>query len=88
MPSSHCAILAPIFTRRQVLRNRRQMPEIGGKSVLVHAMQCENNGDPVTLKIVQCELGIRANAQDIVLSVPCSRQYHIFCSRNKLLQKC
>ncbi len=25
------------FTRRQVLINRRQMPEIGGKSVLVHA---------------------------------------------------
>ncbi len=37
MPSSHCTILARFFTRRQVLINRRQMPEIGGKSVLVHA---------------------------------------------------
>ncbi len=33
MPSS----LARFFTRWQVLINRRQMPEIGGKSVLVHA---------------------------------------------------
>ncbi len=30
-------ILAPIFTRGQVLWNRRQMPEIGGKLVRVHA---------------------------------------------------
>ena len=37
MPSSDCTILAPILARRQVLRNRRQMPEITGKSVLVHA---------------------------------------------------
>ncbi len=37
MQSSHCMILARFFTRRQVLINRRQMPEIGGKSVLVHA---------------------------------------------------
>ncbi len=37
MPSSHCTILARFFTRRQVLMNRWQMPEIGGKSVLVHA---------------------------------------------------
>ncbi len=37
MPSSHCTILARFFTRRQVLINRRQMPEIGGKSVLVPA---------------------------------------------------
>ncbi len=37
MPSSHCTILAQFFTRRQVLINRRQMPEIGGKSVLVPA---------------------------------------------------
>ncbi len=37
MPSSHCTILAWFFTRRQVLINRRQMPNIGGKSVLVHA---------------------------------------------------
>ncbi len=27
---------SPNFTRRQVLRNRRQIPEIRGKSVLVH----------------------------------------------------
>ncbi len=37
MPSSHCTILERFFTRRQVLINRRQMPEIGGKSVFVHA---------------------------------------------------
>ncbi len=37
MPSSHCTILARFFTRRQVLMNRRQMPDIWGKSVLVHA---------------------------------------------------
>ncbi len=37
MPSTHCTILARFFTRRQVLINRRQMPEIGGKSVLVPA---------------------------------------------------
>ncbi len=37
MPSSHCTILARYFTRRQVLINRRQMPQIGGKLVLVHA---------------------------------------------------
>ncbi len=37
MPRWHCTILALIFTRRQVLWNRQQMPEIGGKSVLVHA---------------------------------------------------
>jgi len=37
MPSSDCMILATILARRQVLRNRRQMPEITGKSVLVHA---------------------------------------------------
>ncbi len=37
MPSSHCTILARFFTRRQVLINRRQMPEIGGKSELVPA---------------------------------------------------
>ncbi len=37
MPSSHCTILARFFTRRQVLINRRQMAEIGGKSVLVPA---------------------------------------------------
>ncbi len=37
MPSSHCTILARFFTRRQVLINRRQMPEIGGKSALVPA---------------------------------------------------
>ncbi len=30
-------ILARFFTRRQVLINHGQMPEIGGKSVLVHA---------------------------------------------------
>ncbi len=36
MSSSHCTILAPIFTHRQVLQNHQQMPEIGGKSVLVH----------------------------------------------------
>ncbi len=36
MPSSHCMILARFFTRRQVLINHRQMPNIGGKSVLVH----------------------------------------------------
>ncbi len=35
MLSSHCSILALIFTRRQVLW-LRQMPEIRGKSVLVH----------------------------------------------------
>ncbi len=34
--SLHCTILALIFTRQQVLWNRRQMPEIWGKSVLVH----------------------------------------------------
>ncbi len=37
MPSSHCTILARFFTRWQVLINRRQMPEISGKSVLVPA---------------------------------------------------
>ncbi len=37
MPSSHCTILAPIFTRRQVFPNCHQMPEIRGKSVLFHA---------------------------------------------------
>ncbi len=37
MSSSHCTILARFFTCRQVLINRRQMPDIGGKSVLVHA---------------------------------------------------
>lgn len=37
MPSSDCMILATILARRQVLRNRRQMPEITGKSALVHA---------------------------------------------------
>ncbi len=37
MPSSHCTILARFFTRQQVLINRWQMPEIGGKWVLVHA---------------------------------------------------
>ncbi len=37
MPSSHCTILARFFTRQQVLINRRQMPEIGGKSELVPA---------------------------------------------------
>ncbi len=37
MPSSHCTILALFFTRRQVLINRRQMAEIGGKSALVPA---------------------------------------------------
>ncbi len=36
MPSSHWTILARFFTRRQVLINRRQMPDIRGKSVLVH----------------------------------------------------
>ncbi len=36
MPSSHCTILARFFTRRQFLIIRRQMPDIGGKSVLVH----------------------------------------------------
>ena len=36
-PSSDCMILAQFLARRQVLRNRRQMPEIIGKSVLVHA---------------------------------------------------
>ncbi len=35
--SSHCLILASFFTRRQALINRRQMPEIGGKLVLIHA---------------------------------------------------
>ncbi len=37
MPSSHCAILGRFFTRRQVLINRWQMPDIGRKSELVHA---------------------------------------------------
>ncbi len=37
MPSSHYTILDRFFTRLQVLINRRQMPDIGGKSVLVHA---------------------------------------------------
>ncbi len=37
MPSSHCTILARFFTRRQVLINRWQMPDIRGKSVVVHA---------------------------------------------------
>ncbi len=37
MPSSHCPILARFFTRRQVLLNHRQMPKIGGISVLIHA---------------------------------------------------
>ncbi len=37
MPSSHCTILARFFTHRQVLINRRQMPEIGGKLVLIQA---------------------------------------------------
>ncbi len=32
--SSHCTILAMIFTHRQVLPNRRKIPS---KSVLVHA---------------------------------------------------
>ncbi len=44
MPSSVCTILARFFSRRQVLKNRRQMPEIRAKSVLVHAVtitQCE-----------------------------------------------
>ncbi len=36
MPSSHCTILARFLTHRQVLINRRQMPDIGGKSALVH----------------------------------------------------
>ncbi len=36
MPSSHCMILARFFTRWQVLINCRQMPDIGGKSMLVH----------------------------------------------------
>ncbi len=35
-PTSHCMILARFFIHRQVLLNRRQMPEIGGKLVLVH----------------------------------------------------
>ncbi len=39
MPSSHCTILARFFTRQQVLINRRQMPYIRGKSVLVHASE-------------------------------------------------
>ncbi len=39
MPSSHCTILAQFFTRRQVLINRRHMPEIGHKAVLVHASE-------------------------------------------------
>ncbi len=42
MPSSHCAILARFFTRRQVLINRRQMPNIGGKSVLVPAIEWQS----------------------------------------------
>ncbi len=37
MPSSHCTIFALIFTRWQVLRNRRQIAKIGGTPVLVHA---------------------------------------------------
>ncbi len=37
MASSHCTILARFFTCRQVLINRQQMPDIGGKTVLVHA---------------------------------------------------
>ncbi len=36
MPSSHCMILARFFNRRQVMINRQQMHNIGGKSVLVH----------------------------------------------------
>lgn len=36
-PSSDCTILAAILAPQQVLRNRRQMPEITGKAVLVHA---------------------------------------------------
>ncbi len=36
--SSHWMVLALIFTRRQVLRNHRQMPEIGGKLLLVHGI--------------------------------------------------
>ncbi len=36
MLSSHCTIFARFFPRQQVLINRRQMPEIRGKSVLVH----------------------------------------------------
>uniref|UniRef100_A0A671P3U4 GTP-binding protein 1 n=1 Tax=Sinocyclocheilus anshuiensis TaxID=1608454 RepID=A0A671P3U4_9TELE len=43
MRSSHCTILARFFTRRQILRNCRQMPEIGGKSVLVHLLLSTNN---------------------------------------------
>ncbi len=39
MPSSHCTILARFFTCRQVLINRRQMPDIGGKSMRVHASE-------------------------------------------------
>ncbi len=35
LPNNHTVDFSPIFTRRQVLINRRQMPEIGGKSVLV-----------------------------------------------------
>ncbi len=36
MPSSHCTILARFFNRRQVMINRQQMHNIGGRSVLVH----------------------------------------------------
>ncbi len=36
MPSSHCTILARFFTRRQVDKSQK-MPEIRGKSVIVHA---------------------------------------------------
>ncbi len=39
MPILHSMILAPIFTRLQVLRNHQQMPEIRGKSGLVHEWQ-------------------------------------------------
>ncbi len=35
MQSSHCTVLAPIFTHRLVLWDRRQMPEIRGKPVLI-----------------------------------------------------
>ncbi len=42
MPRSHCTILARFFTRRQVLINRRQMPNIGGKSVLVPAIEWQS----------------------------------------------
>ncbi len=44
MPSSHSTILAWFFTRRQVLINRGQMPDIGGKSVLVtRQSRCVND---------------------------------------------